>query len=201
MSRHRWTLVALLAPVIALFALSGSAAAGFALGVTGSLTTRPLRGPKSSESKTTDGQRAEHQGGAASRRSTLTKRTASAKPADRVQIGASPRNLFGFTRATVLTSSWRALWLPESDPHDLAAQSRNVETSKRRNVETSKLETSKQRITTILATLMPRPGCVGLGCRLLAESRQSFPPRTMFELAGRLVILLETHFVASPISC
>ena len=38
MSRHRLTLVPLLAVLIAMFALSGSATAGFALGVTGSLT-------------------------------------------------------------------------------------------------------------------------------------------------------------------
>jgi hypothetical protein len=43
-----------------------------------------------------------------------------------------------------------ALWLPESDPHDLAAQNETPKLSKRRNAETQ-----KQRITTIIATLMP----------------------------------------------
>ena len=38
-----------------------------------------------------------------------------------------------------------ALWLPESDPHDLAAKRRDA-------------ETPKQRVTTILATLMPSAG-------------------------------------------
>jgi hypothetical protein len=38
-----------------------------------------------------------------------------------------------------------ALWLPESDPHDLAAQKRDA-------------ETQKQRIMTILATVMPSAG-------------------------------------------
>jgi len=58
-----------------------------------------------------------------------------------------------------------ALWLPESDPHDLAAQ---------------RTKRPKRRITIILATLMPSAGCVGLGCRVLAESRQSCPRRTTF---------------------
>jgi hypothetical protein len=75
-----------------------------------------------------------------------------------------------------------ALWLPEYDPHDLAAHKRDAETQKRRNAETQKrrnAETQKRRNSESRPSLPRsclRPGCVGLGCRVLAEVRQRAPP-------------------------
>ena len=48
--------------------------------------------------------------------------------------------------------------------------SHTISPRKKRDAETP--QTPKRRITTILATLMPSAGCVGLGCRVLAERRQ-----------------------------
>src|SRR6266699_5527479 len=75
--------------------------------------------------------------------------------------GATPKSVVPAGNGVRVGVEEGALWLPESDPHDLAAQKRDAETQKRRNAETQKrrnAETQKQRITTILATLMPSAG-------------------------------------------
>jgi hypothetical protein len=69
------------------------------------------------------------------------------------QAGRSP-SLATFT----LRCLKGALWLPESDPHDLAAQNETPKLSKRRNAETQKRRNSESRPS------LPR-SCLLLGCR------------------------------------
>ena len=55
-------------------------------------------------------------------------------------------------------------------PRKRSSHPHTISPRKKRDAETP--QTPKRRITTILATLMPSAGCVGLGCRVLAERRQ-----------------------------